>query len=216
MTNPSTAAWTSRDMATAFAFAHALFRKPSPDQHAWLLSPECWDMRDEIVGSVDGTPLDPEVPAEYDDYCERYIATFDVGTPTPPVPLIESHYNKREPIPRILHENILFYRQFGLQLRDTSLESADHLRHQLEFVRHLLEYRSRLATSGQAAASAQATQALADYARRHLLSWLPEAAICAENAPLHLAKPALILAKSLAQLIAESTGDSGATSTQID
>jgi TorA maturation chaperone TorD len=203
----STDAWTSRDMAAAFAFAHSLFRKPTPGQHAWLLSSECGHIWDEIAGSIEGPPLLLDVPAGYDDFSERYIATFDVGTPAPPVPLIESHYNKREPIPRILHENILFYRQFGLQLRDTSLESADHLRHQLEFVQHLLMYHSQLATSGQIAASEQATQALADYVKRHLLSWLPEAIICAEEAPLQFAKSALVLAKSLAQQIAASIED---------
>ena len=198
MTNPSTGAWTARDMAAAFAFAHALFRKPSPDQHAWLLSPECRDMWSEIVASIEGPPLILDVPTDYDDYCERYIATFDVGTPAPPVPLIESHYNKREPIPRILHENILFYRQFGLQLKDTSLESADHLRHQLEFVQHLLMYHSELALSGQIAALEQVSQALEDYVKRHLSSWLPEAIDCADDAPLQFAKSALSLVGVLA------------------
>jgi TorA maturation chaperone TorD len=203
----STDAWTSRDMAGAFAFAHSLFRKPTPGQHVWLLSLECRNLWGELAARVDGLPMPLDVPADCNDYAERYIATFDVGTPAPPVPLIESHYNKREPIPRILHENILFYRQFGLQLRDSSLESADHLRHQLEFVQHLLEFQSQLAMSGQTAESAQVIQALADYVRRHLLSWLPEAIICAEEAPLQFAKSALVLAKSLAQQIAASIED---------
>lgn len=207
MTIHDTDAWTPRDMAAAFAFAHALFRKPSPDQHAWLLSPKCQEMWSEIVDGIEGTPSCLEVPEGYDDYCERFIATFDVGTPAPPVPLIESHYNKREPIPRILHENILFYRQFGLQLRDSSLESADHLRHQLEFVQHLLEYHARLTETGTVADAQQAARALSDYANRHLQSWLPEAVSCAVDAPLQYAKPALTLTSLLAQCLATHAGD---------
>ena len=161
-------------------------------------------MWNEIVGAIEGPQLLLDVPTDYDDYCERYIATFDVGTPAPPVPLIESHYNKREPIPRILHENILFYRQFGLQLRDSSLENADHLRHQLEFIEHLLVYHSELAESGQTTASEQVAQALVDYVRRHLSSWVAEAVTCTEDAPLQLAGPALSLVGLLAHRILDA------------
>ena len=200
--------WTPRHMAAAFAFVHALFRKPSPDQHAWLLSSECREMWNEFVSSIEGPLLLLDVPTDYDDYSERFIATFDVGTPTPPVPLIESHYNKREPIPRILHENILFYRQFGLQLRDTSLESADHLRHQLEFVQHLLEYHARLTETSKLTDVQQVARALADYASRHLQSWLPEAVSCAVDAPLQFAQPALTLTNLLAHRLVAHAGES--------
>ncbi len=207
MTIQGSDAWSSREMAAAIAFAHALFRKPSPDQHAWLLSAECRDIWNEIAGSSEGLPLRLEVPEDYDDYCERFIATFDVGTPAPPVPLIESHYNKREPVPKILHENILFYRQFGLQLRDSSLESADHLRHQLEFVQHLLEYHARLTETHHSTEAQQALQALYDYANRHLQSWLPEAATCAVDAPLQFAHPVLMLTNRLVQRLAADARD---------
>lgn len=201
MTIQNSAAWTSRDMATAVAFVHSLIRKPTPDQHVWLLSLECQELWSVLCSDFEGLPSQLEVPVEYNDYAERYIATFDVGTPTPPVPLIESHYNKRDPIPRILHENILFYRQFGLQLRDSALESADHLRHQLEFVRHLLAYRSQLETDKQVTEAGQVTQALKDYASRHLISWLPEAITCAEEAPLAFANSTLTLANVLARMV---------------
>lgn len=200
MTVQNATAWTSRDMAAAIAFVHSLIRKPTLDQHAWLRSSECQELWSGLCSDFDSlNQLD--VPVEYSDYAERYIATFDVGTPTPPVPLIESHYNKRDPIPRILHENILFYRQFGLQLRDSALESADHLRHQLELVQHLLEYRAQLETDNRVTEAEQVTQALADYANRHLLSWLPEAITCAEDVPLAFAKPTLTLADLLARRI---------------
>lgn len=204
MTNQSTSTWTSRDLAAAFAYVHSLLRKPTPSQYAWLVSAECQELWRELCSGFDGLPGQLDASAEYNDYAERYIATFDVGTPTPPVPLIESHYNKREPIPRILHENILFYRQFGLQLRDSALESADHLQHQLEFVRHLLEYRSQLETDKQMAEAGQITQALVDYSRRHLLSWLPGAITCADEAPLGFAKAALTLAHALARMVGGS------------
>lgn len=201
MTIQNTAAWTSRDMAAAVAFVHSLIRKPTPDQHVWLLSSECQELWRELCSGFDGLPGQLDVPVEYNDYAERYIATFDVGTPTPPVPLIESHYNKRDPIPRILHENILFYRQFGLQLRDSVLESADHLRLQLEFVRHLLEYRAQFEANKQVTEAGQVTQALQDYVSRHLISWLPEAISCAEEAPLAFANSTLTLANFLARMV---------------
>lgn len=217
MTIQNAAAWTSRDMAAAVAFVHSLIRKPAADQHAWLLSSECQELWRELCSDFDGLPGQLEVSVEYNDYAERYIATFDVGTPAPPVPLIESHYNKRDPIPRILHENILFYRQFGLQLRDSALESADHLRHQLEFVRHLLEYRAQLETDKQVAEAGQVTQALQDYASRHLISWLPEAISCAEEAPLAFAKSTLTLANVLAQIVigTDDSEPSGGRNTRL-
>jgi len=195
------------ELSVKFAYAHALFRKPTPEQHAWLLSGECQSIWRELAAESDGLPSLLAAPAACEDYAERYIATFDVGTPAPPVPLIESHYNKREPVPRILHENILFYRQFGLQLRDSAMENADHLRHQLEFTQHLLAYLARFQESGKAAASTQVACALRDFVTRHLLSWLPEATACAAGAPLPLADPALRLTTFLAMQVIALTAD---------
>lgn len=192
----------ARQWAAAFAFTHALFRKPSPEQHAWLRSMECRNAWRELAGAS-GAVESLDVPEAFDDYAERFIATFDVGTPAPPVPLIESHYNKREPIPRILHENILFYRQFGVQLRDSALESADHLRHQLEFARHLLTYLAEMETQGDHDRAGQARQACREYTRRHLCSWLPEAVVAAADVPLTMAQPALQLAAALADAVTE-------------
>lgn len=193
------------ELSAKFAYAHSLFRKPTPEQHAWLLSGECQSIWSELAAESEDCSSPLAVPAACEDFAERYIATFDVGTPAPPVPLIESHYNKREPIPRILHENILFYRQFGLQLRDSALENADHLRHQLEFTRHLLAYHARLQESDTAAVSRQVTHALRDFVTRHLLSWLPEAAVGAAGAPLPMAERALRLTTSLTRQVIAHT-----------
>jgi TorA maturation chaperone TorD len=192
---------TSERLSALFGYAHSLFRNPSTKQHEWLLSSECQCGWRELSGIFELGVSHLAVPRDYGEYAEQFIATFDVGTPNPPVPLIESHYNKRDPIPRILHENILFYRQFGLQLRDSAMENADHLRHQLECAQHLLQYRARLETSGPTSEAAQATHALRDFVTRHLSSWVGEAARCARDAPLEIAEPALRLVESLCALL---------------
>ena len=67
---------------------------------------------------LDADPaLEMPVPAYLQTYEDLYLSTFEVGVPHPVCPLIESHWNKRHPVPKILHENILFYKQFVLELR---------------------------------------------------------------------------------------------------
>ena len=84
-----------------------------------------------------------QLPASFHSYEEQYVAAFEVGLPHAPVPLIESHHRRGEPVPRVLHENILFHRAFGLQIKEDSLESSDHLRYQLELLARLCELGAR-------------------------------------------------------------------------
>lgn len=194
--------WHTADLAVAFSFAHDLFLPPDPDQYARLVGESCAASWGYLAAALPNLDDHLDLPSEYPDFESRYIATFDVGVPTPQVPLLESHYNKREPLPRILHENILFYQQFGLRLSPESNESADHLRHQLEFVSYLFTLLLRAEESGDVGGGEQVSQirrALHDYLSRHLLTWLPEAVRSAEGAPLAAAKQALQLALGMSQ-----------------
>ncbi len=167
-TNPVTS-------AAAFFFAHDLFRNPGPEQWAFLQDPvteRIWTALASPFGFAESMGL-PENPENYES---EFIEAFEVGSPHPPVPLIESHYNKRDPAPRILHENVLFYSAFGLRLRSAGHETADHLRHQLEFVGYLYKLEST-------AFDHQIRHARHDFLERRLLSWLPAAAERAAKAP---------------------------------
>jgi len=113
------------------------------------------------------------LPVSYEEYAEDYISTFEVGLPAPPCPLIESHWNKRDPVPKVLHENMLFYKQFGLELRSSSNETADHLRHQLEFMHHLCRTEAEAIATGQVEYVDQYARARTDYTNRHLRFWIP-------------------------------------------
>ena len=118
-----------------YRFLLAALGKPTPGQHAWLADP---DFRNGLGLLCDefGLPC-PEgelVPAEYADHESRYLACFEVGLPGPPVPLLASHYNRKEPAPRIIHEHILFYKRFGALPAPDSPESADHLLDELTFL----------------------------------------------------------------------------------
>ena len=200
--------WSTVELATAFSFAHDLFLPPDPGQHSRLVGESCaasWRYLADVFPQL-GDHLD--MPSEFSDFESRYIATFDVGVPTPQVPLLESHYNKRDPLPRILHENILFYQQFGLRLSSTSNESADHLRHQLEFVSYLLTLLARAESHQDSVNRDQAGQirrAINDYTSRHLLTWLPQAVAAGNDAPLAAAGQALELALELTQAALKHT-----------
>lgn len=194
--------WAPVELATAFSFAHDLLLPPDPEQHARLVGESCAASWRYLAGLIPHLDDHLDLPSQYPDFESRYIATFDVGIPTPQVPLLESHYNKRDPLPRILHENILFYQQFGLRLSSKSNESSDHLRHQLEFVSYLFSLLARIEASDDAASRdqiVQIRQALGDYLSRHLLSWLPQAVTAAGDAPLGAAGQVLELTLALSQ-----------------
>ncbi|HKB38655.1 MAG TPA: molecular chaperone TorD family protein [Gemmataceae bacterium] len=122
-----------------YRFLFAALSKPTPGQHIWMAGP---DFRSGLglLCEEFGLPC-PEgelVPGEYADHESRYLACFEVGLPGPPVPLLASHYHRKEPAPRIIHEHVLFYKRFGTRPADT-LESADHLLDELAFLVRLDE-----------------------------------------------------------------------------
>src|SRR3989338_320194 len=118
---------TLTELVAIWSFLHDLFRFPDNNQWQWLHESrvkQAWTVIRALVSAE--MPNDMPLPESFEVYEQDYISAFEVGTPQPPCPLIESHWNKRDAVPKILHENILFYRQFGLILRSTSSETADH------------------------------------------------------------------------------------------
>jgi TorA maturation chaperone TorD len=121
-------------------------------------------------------PDDVRVPEAWADHESRYLACFEVGMPGPPVPLLASHYQKREPAPRVIHEHILFYRRFGMPGPDRDQAPADHLVYQLDFLIHL----DQLLRTGRVEAES-ALWARQDFLSRHVCRWTAAAARSAEE-----------------------------------
>jgi len=167
----------------AFLFVRDLFQAPGPEQWARFSAPEIRTAWKALAERFD-IPKDVGLPAAAAAYETSFIAAFDAGAPHPPVPLIESHYNKGDPVPRILHENVLFYRSFGLRLRESRGETSDHLRHQLEFVGHLYGMEAEeLCGRNDPDVIAQIRAGRREFLERHLMTWLPRAAQEGSRAP---------------------------------
>jgi TorA maturation chaperone TorD len=113
----------------------------------------------------------PDDDAEWESF---FLSTFDVGLPAPPVPLFETHYLKEGSISAVLHENILYYKKFGGELAKGDADGADHLRHQLGFLRFLFWLEDHPDTPPETARGARLART--DFIRRHLLNWVPKAA----------------------------------------
>ncbi len=165
-----------KEESALFAFFHDLFRYPTQEQWEWLNRSEVQDVIDFLINKYfipEGINFyrDPDSVKEYE---ESFITLFEAGLPHPPCPLIESHWNKNDPIPKILHENILFYKTFGLELKEEAKETADHLRFQLEFYCHLTKLLADEAHEDEMNDhTSQILHAKNDYLHRHLLSWIP-------------------------------------------
>lgn len=188
------------DLADVFFFAKDLFRAPGADQWTWLTSEPVAAFWKELVAALELQDAALELPDSAQRYEIEFIEAFEAGAPNPPVPLIESHYNKRDPVPKILHENILYYQTFGLRLKSSANETADHLRHQLEFVGYLCRLEvSELSGANREEYLQQIRQARQEYVERHLLSWLPKAAERARPAPSPWVSRHLAVALALAQ-----------------
>jgi len=170
------------EMAEAFFFVRDLFAPPDDDQWSRLTSAETSSAWVAMADRM-GVARTLDLPSDAAAYESAYIAAFDAGAPHPLVPLLESHYNKRDPVPRILHENILFHQSFGVRLRHASNETADHLRHQLEFIGRLYQMEAEeLRGRCEPEILAQIRAGRRDFITRHLLSWLPDAAELARKA----------------------------------
>lgn len=161
------------DLETSvWRFLHALFRAPSADQWARLRGAEMRDAWAALCALV-AIDLDPVLPAPVSArvYEEEYVSRFDVGVPHPPVPLMESHWNRRESVSQVLREHILFFRQFGLTVRQPSSDGVDHLRRQLAFMAFL-----SAEAAGDSEGAEACRRARADFRARRMRSWIPAAA----------------------------------------
>jgi len=167
---------TAREEAALWGFLHDLFRPPSTEQWNWLREEPARSAWAVLAGNLkcDVVPALP-VPETQAVFEQDYLAAFDVGLPHPPCPLIESHWNHSESVPKVLHENTLFYHHFGLKMSASTFETADHLRFQLDFLRYLALLFAEALEKDQPDEAAQIEQARADYLERHL-GWIPEAA----------------------------------------
>jgi DMSO reductase family type II enzyme chaperone len=165
-----------------YQFALRSLDKPSPEQHAWMtdagyrqtLAALCEQFGAELPRAAG---LDDELA----DHAASYIAWFEVGMPTPRVVLQASHYNHREPAPRILHEHVLFYRMFDAKLRQDNLDQPDHLLNQLAFLVLLDELTFNAAQDSRAIGAARR-----DFLRRHVIALVAQAG---EAAAKHDAPP---------------------------
>jgi DMSO reductase family type II enzyme chaperone len=155
----------------------ATLDKPTPEQHAWLTGP-AFRHSLEMVCTAFGLPW-PEgalFPDSAADHESRYLACFEVGLPEPPVALLASHYNRREPVPRIIHEHILFYKRFGMHPLAGPGEPADHLSHELAFLIHLDELLTHTKLDVESVLRARS-----DFLTRHVARWPARAAAAAEE-----------------------------------
>lgn len=167
-----------------FAFLHDLFRYPTQEQWVWLNQPETEKALTALFQFYEiNCSTDHHRPIGFDDYHQSFISLFEVGVPHPPCPLIESHWNKKEPTSTILHENLLFYRLFGLKLKAESEETSDHLRFQLEFYRRLLTLSVKAASDEESSDRLnQLKRARRDFLQRRLATWTPLAVDAAQTA----------------------------------
>lgn len=97
-----------------------------------------------------------------------YSGLFEVGDEGPPVPLREDLQPGRA---GSREELVRFYDHFGYALSEPLAWQPDHLSVLLEFM-HFLCWREAQASDDEAALPFQLAQA--DFAQRHLASWLPQ------------------------------------------
>jgi DMSO reductase family type II enzyme chaperone len=160
-----------------YCFLLAALGPPTPEQHAWLSGP---DFRNALsLACEEFGLLCPDglvVPEDRADHESRYLGCFEVGVPGPPVVLQASHYNHHEPVPRIIHEHILFYRRFGARLTAGNREPADHLVNELAFLIWLDEL-----VRQQVVGIESVLRARLDFLNRQAARWPARAAAEAED-----------------------------------
>ena len=158
-----------------YSFLLAALAKPSPEQHAWFAGPGFRRDLDNLCEQFTVPPPAGELAAaDAAGHEARYLACFEVGLPEPPVPLLASHYNRREPVPQVIHEHILFYRRFGARLAAGNIEPADHLLTELAFLVRLDE----LLRAGTLEAES-VWRARRDFLSRQAAAWPAKAAAAA-------------------------------------
>jgi TorA maturation chaperone TorD len=160
-----------------YRFLLAALDKPAAARHAWLTGPDFRGGLEALCESFAlGCPDGELTPGRFADHESRYLACFEVGLPEPPVVLLASHYNRREPVPRTVHEHVLFYKRFGARLAAGNVEPADHLLNQLAFLIRLDE----LLLGGEVEAGS-VLRARHDFLARQAVGWPARAAAAAEE-----------------------------------
>lgn len=160
-----------------YRFLRAALGTPTAEQHDWMCGPDFARSLEQLTTAFGVDHADGKlVPEDFADHESRYLACFEVGMPGPPVPLLASHYQKREPAPRVIHEHILFYRRFGSPGPDRGQAPADHLVYQLNFLIHL----DQLFRAGRADLES-VLWARQDFLYRHVRRWVAAAHAMAEE-----------------------------------
>lgn len=160
-----------------YRFLLAALGKPTAEQHDWFASEEFRHSLEELGDRFGIAPPRGELAAASPaDHSARYIACFEVGLPEPPVVLLASHYNQREPVTAIIHEHILFYRRFGTSLAAGNIEPADHLLNELAFLIRLDEL-----FQADPRAAGSVWRARQDFLQRHISRWVAQAAAVARE-----------------------------------
>ena len=167
----------SHDIQLADLDLYALFirllEKPMSGKDALVVDERLPAILTEVADYL-GLPSYPAVlpPGSPQDAQSAYLSLFEVGFPAPPCPLNESPYNRSEPPTKLIRENLLFYRAFGLDLSPENLELPDHISNQLEF----LSYLTRLAEQSANPDAIESIRAgKRDFIERHVLFWVPKA-----------------------------------------
>jgi len=155
---------------------HHLLRPPAAEQWEWLTTEPVRSAWSILAGRCALEHRTMPIPSDYDSYQEQFLATFDVGMPHPPCPLLESHWNRKESPGLVRQRNMRFYEQFGLQLRSADGSPPDHLRHQLELLEYLCRLELDRTLCSDADEASQLARARHEYLTLHLLSWVPAAA----------------------------------------
>jgi TorA maturation chaperone TorD len=154
-----------------YRFLAAALDKPTAGQHEWFGSLNFRSSLQRVCASFDVPFAERDLAAaDAADHEARYIACFEIGLPTPPVVLLASHYNRREPVTAVIHEHLLFYHRFGARPTAENREQSDHLLNELAF----LIYLDELLLKGLPTTSL--LLARRDFLRRHAARWPARAA----------------------------------------
>lgn len=113
--------------------------------------------------------IDPALTAEALE--AEYLAAFEVGRDSSPVPLFEGMHRGDMGRDGILEDLLRFYEFFDVKLSETDRDYPDHLVTELEFVAWLCMQEQAAEQKGSDAESFR--RAARDFLTRHLGAWLP-------------------------------------------
>ena len=114
--------------------------------------------------------VDPALSRE--DMEAEYLAAFEVGRDSPPVPLFEGMHRGGTGRDGVSEDLLRFYEFFDAKLCEADREYPDHLVTELEFLAWLCMQEQTAEQKGGDAESFR--RAARDFLTRHLAAWLPE------------------------------------------